>query len=786
MAKQNLLIVDSDPKSLRVLEVSLKKAGFSVTKAVNGADAIEKIQISIPDLVISDTNMPEMDGFDLNIKIKENPEWADIPLIFLTAQKSIEDKIRGLEQGVEDYLTKPIFIREILARVGMVLQRRQRERLENRGSKTKFSGDLEDMGIIDLIQTIDISRKSGVIHLMREDDKGEIYFRDGKVIDADTNNRNAEDAVYRMLIWSHGTFEIEFINVDRKDNISLSTQGLLMEGMRRLDEWGRQLEQLPPLVSVFDVDDEMLTERLSEIPDEINTLLKHFDGKRSLMSVVDCCSLGDLEALTVISKLYFEGLISEGGPDLLADDLKETMVFPSFEETEEDYDDENLPGEEESGLKELPLPPAGSDHPPPPVVEEIEEEAVSLTLKLPRIEAVSRPDRSSLRARGAGFIAAISQVPPGPAEREQAPIVFTPQASVEIARVALTKKTMQIGPSEKRTKTLPPIEMKRVEMQSEEVQADERARIKEALDAAAPPPPPDQIDTPPGNGEEQYYHGETYAREFRGGVALEPTPEPEPEPTPEPEPEPESEPEERGDSDEYEEDDGDSWVPAQRSTSRSRPLVIAFFVIAALVGGAYGLMKSGIIGVKDFDDAPILQPNLAKKKDGKESFAETEPLVAAAPEAIEPAVEPVEEPVAEPVEEPVAEPVEEPVAEPVAEPAAAVDPGAYEDLLAQAKRKPRKKKVELLRQAIAANPQGDVALAELAVIFMESKKTREEALDYAQRAVEANPDNGQAWLAIGYVYQLDNKRAQSKEAYRKCAACSGPRMYVRDCKLMVR
>ncbi len=365
MAKQHLLIVDSDPKSLRVLEVSLKKAGFSVTKAVNGADAIEKIQISVPDLIISDTNMPEMDGFALNIKMKENPEWADIPLIFLTAQKSIEDKIRGLEQGIEDYLTKPIFIREILARVGLVLQRRQRERLENRGSKTKFSGDLEDMGIIDLIQTIDISRKSGVIHLVREDDKGEIYFRDGKVIDAETNNRKAEDAVYRMLVWSRGMFEIEFINVDRKDNITLSTQGLLMEGMRRLDEWGRLLEQLPPLVSVFDVDDEMLAERLSEIPDEINTLLKHFDGKRSLMSVVDCCSLGDLEALTVISKLYFEGLIAEGGPDPLDDELKDTMVFPSFEEAEdEDYDDENLPGEEESGLKELPLPPAAGDRAP--------------------------------------------------------------------------------------------------------------------------------------------------------------------------------------------------------------------------------------------------------------------------------------------------------------------------------------------------------------------------------------------------------------------------------------
>ncbi len=434
---------------------------------------------------------------------------------------------------------------------------------------------------------------------------------------------------------------------------------------------------------------------------------------------------------------------------------------------------------------------------------------VSPTLKLPRIEAVSKPDRSSIGARGAGFLAAISQVTPEPEEPQQAPIVSAPQAPATIARVALTKKAVPIGPSDRPTKSPPAIERKSVEMQSGEAQADERARIKEALDEAAPPPSPEQIDAPPGNEEEQYYHGETYTREFRGGVTPEPPspepepkpepipepipgPKPEPKPTPEPEPEPEPEEEERGDSDEYEEGDGDSWMPAPRSSSGSRPFVIAFFVIAALGGGAYGIMMSGIIGgVKDFEDAPILQPDLVKKKDGKASLAKAEPLVATAPEeAIEPAAEPVEEPVAEPVEEPVAEPVEEPVAEPVeepvAEPAAATDLGAYEDLLAQAKRKPRKKKVELLRQAIVANPQGDVALAELAVIFMEGKKTREEALDYGLRAVAANPDNAQAWLAIGYIYQLNNNRAQSKDAYRKCAACSGPRMYVRDCKLMAR
>ena len=71
MAKQHLLLVDGDPKSLRVMEVSLKKAGFSVTTAVNGRDALDKCEISPPDLILSDTKMPEMDGFELCRRLKQ-------------------------------------------------------------------------------------------------------------------------------------------------------------------------------------------------------------------------------------------------------------------------------------------------------------------------------------------------------------------------------------------------------------------------------------------------------------------------------------------------------------------------------------------------------------------------------------------------------------------------------------------------------------------------------------------------------------------------------------------
>jgi len=315
VAKQNLLVVDADQRSLRVLEVSLRKAGYSVAACTDVASALEMLDLSTPDLIISDTRLPGQDGFAFIEEIRKSPSWAGIPFMFLSSDVSVESKVRGLELGVEDYLTKPIYIREIITRVNLVISRRARADIETRGSseKAKFTGSLADMGLIDLLQTIDIGKKSGVLYLTSGRQRGAVYFRDGQLVDAELGDLKGERAVYRALVWSDGAFEIDFRPVRRADVIRISTQGILMEGIRRMDEWGRLLEQLPPLERVFEVNGDALLERLAEIPDEINDVLKHFDGEQPLLSVVDACGGDDLETLTTISKLYFEGLIFDTG-----------------------------------------------------------------------------------------------------------------------------------------------------------------------------------------------------------------------------------------------------------------------------------------------------------------------------------------------------------------------------------------------------------------------------------------------------------------------------------------
>lgn len=334
MTKQQLLLVDSDPHGVQVLEVSLKKAGYRVTIAHRLEDAINSISEAPPELVLTDTRLIEGDGFQLIQTLKANPDWASIPVVFLASDKSLEDKIRGFELGAEDYLTKPIFVRELLTRVQLLLQKRSQERIASArsSSRTRFSGSIEDMAVVDLLQTIEVSRKSGQMRIHHGDQEAQIGFREGQIIDGRVGQLKGEEAVYRALAWSEGNFEVEFSpasTVQCEQTIATGTQALLMEGMRRMDEWSRLLERLPSTKTVFEVNLIALSNRGERLSDECNTVLQFVDGRRTIDDLVRDSSLEDITTLSALVTLYAEGFIS-----VVVSGLTEESTFVPYSRAE--------------------------------------------------------------------------------------------------------------------------------------------------------------------------------------------------------------------------------------------------------------------------------------------------------------------------------------------------------------------------------------------------------------------------------------------------------------------
>jgi DNA-binding response OmpR family regulator len=505
MAKKKLLLVDADPRSVRVLEVSLKKAGYSVTVAHDGLDALAKVEMSSPDLVLSDTRLPNLDGYAFVQKLKAKPEWANIPVVFLTSQKSVEDKIRGLELGVEDYLTKPIFVRELLARVNLLLARRTQETIATRaapGGRTRFSGSIHDMAVVDLLQTFEVSRKSGVVHLTNHQQAAKIYFRDGKIVDAEVSHLRGEEAVYRTLIWNEAEFEVEFCPVKNDDVIGTSTQGILMEGMRRVDEWGRLCEQLPPLSTLFEIDHPELLERLSEIPDELNGILRLFDGQRTLLQVVDESPFEDLSTLSTISKLYFEGLLVARGeaaphegkeeathsdPEMVAAKaIPESLMVPASESLRPpgvvSVPPEQAPIPEPARVPVVARPLSVPPIPPPPEPPGADAPAPPLPAPLPVIEpppavdhgafvpAMETPPPPAIAPKPAPApVAAVDGPPPstrGPAEASVVVAAGIPHAAVVGAKAPdapVSERAVDTRLDSRRAPTDPPSPLARTE-----------------------------------------------------------------------------------------------------------------------------------------------------------------------------------------------------------------------------------------------------------------------------------------------------------------------------------
>src|ERR1700687_3702993 len=120
--KTTILTADDDPQLLRLVARNLQLEGYDVITASDGQQALEQIEMRVPDLVLLDLMMPKMDGFAVCHRVRE---FSAVPIIIITARGQDQDKVRGLDLGADDYLTKPFSVDELLARVRAVLRRSQ-------------------------------------------------------------------------------------------------------------------------------------------------------------------------------------------------------------------------------------------------------------------------------------------------------------------------------------------------------------------------------------------------------------------------------------------------------------------------------------------------------------------------------------------------------------------------------------------------------------------------------------------------------------------------------------
>jgi CheY-like chemotaxis protein len=211
-----------------------------------------------PDLLITDVMMPKMDGWALVRQLRAHPQLAMLPVIFLTALSSEDDRIRGFRLGADDYVTKPFRFEELDLRVAKTLRRARAPAQDHRVhlASSGLRGDLSHVALSSLLILIELERKTGLLQLRAPNGpSAQILVRDGKVVharlDDDPEPVDAE-CVYYLLTWGAGEFEFVTCLVEGSDRVNVSTTHLLMEGARLLDESRepsaeRAVATIPPL-----------------------------------------------------------------------------------------------------------------------------------------------------------------------------------------------------------------------------------------------------------------------------------------------------------------------------------------------------------------------------------------------------------------------------------------------------------------------------------------------------------------------------------------------------------
>jgi len=238
----------------------LEKRGYVVETAADGEEALERAVAQPPDLIITDVMMPRMDGWQLVKALRARGEFAFVPVIFLTALSSDDDRIRGFRLGADDYLPKPFRFEELDLRVAntlkrcAVVERVARDHIAERtpepisapapsadgsGPHSALAGSLDQVGLPGLLTLLEMERKSGVLVLSSGQEVARIFVRNGRAVAALFDSRDEprnEECIYLLLQWCTGKFAFTSLEVDMDDEIKQTTTSLLMEGARRLDE----------------------------------------------------------------------------------------------------------------------------------------------------------------------------------------------------------------------------------------------------------------------------------------------------------------------------------------------------------------------------------------------------------------------------------------------------------------------------------------------------------------------------------------------------------------------
>jgi CheY-like chemotaxis protein len=315
--KDTILLALKDEEDIRVLTEHL--VAFELRVAMDGASAIEAAVNDPPSLIVADIDLPVVDGGRVFKILRRSRHTSTVPFLFVSDTAA---DLKGFRVETDTFLRRPFNPEEASGRIRQVLL------LKSSGPKeVELVGKLSQMGLPDIIQFLQMNGKEGELKITGAGASGILYIQNGEIHDAVIDGIEKEKALYRLLGWPEGEFEFVAGPVQVPRRIHTSTSGLLMEGMRQLDELKNKAALLPDRRSPvrLTVDEGSVKKGLAPEINEIVKLLKIYSRVGDL---VDNSSWTDYEVFEALSSMLSMGIIevapvAEEAPGLFT--IKESM-----------------------------------------------------------------------------------------------------------------------------------------------------------------------------------------------------------------------------------------------------------------------------------------------------------------------------------------------------------------------------------------------------------------------------------------------------------------------------